>query len=228
MNSKSRSCLTLLFLILCLAQRGVSQEIPNNVREKIDAAIEGAYQAAAGEFPCKLKARGKPGMLHWELVDRCLNDASARVDWDSLARGLENLRRNGPGVAQVGFSAAVEASLTAHAVPYEKVFSVKDDGALLPLTNSLLKFLSPDGLQNVPVYDKSGAKVGNFAGVYSYERTGGLATANTYRLSLFQYTDPNGSVQSASDRLLLDSFGVPWKQAAGSGAFRLTSEKLLR
>jgi hypothetical protein len=223
MKSILRSCLAVSFLLSCLAQRGPAQDVPKEVKAKIDAAIEGAYQSASAAFPCKLKSRGKPSMLHWELVDRCLNDASTRVDWDSLSMELENLRK---GMAQSDFAAAVDASLSEHAVPYEKVFSVKDDGALLPLTNSILKYLSPNGLQNVAVFDKTGKKLGTFSGVYAYERTGGLATANTYRLTLFQYTDSTGNIQSATDRLLLDSFGVPWKEAGSSGSFRLNSEKL--
>jgi len=225
MNTILRICLTIWFLLSCLAQRGGAQDIPKDVKAKIDTAIEGAYQSASAEFPCKLKGRGKPSMLHWELVDRCLNNASARVDWDSLLKALEDLRK---GMAQSDFSAAVDASLSDHAVPYEKVFSVKDDEALLPLTNSVLKYLSPNGLQNVAIFDKAGKKLGTFAGIYAYERTGGLATANTYRLTLFQYTDGTGNIQSATDRLLLDSFGVLWKEAVSSGSFRLNSEKLPR
>ncbi len=166
-------------------------------------------------------------MLHWELVDRCLNDASARVDWDSLSKDLQSLRKNGRGVAEGDFAAAVDASLSAHAVPYEKVFLVKNEEALLPLTNSVLKYLSTNGLQNGAVFDKTGKRLGSFSGVYDYERTGGLATANMYRLTVFQYTDTNGNIQSATDKLLLDSYGVPWKEAGSSGAFRLNAEKLL-
>ena len=54
----------------------------------------------------------------------------------------------------------------------------------------------------------------------------GLASANMFRLVLFQYTDRDGQVQSSTERLLLDSFGVPWKDARSRKGFRLTMEKL--
>jgi hypothetical protein len=76
------------------------------------------------------------------------------------------------------------------------------------------------------VTDKYGTDVGTFAGTYAYERTGGLATANTYRLVLFQYRDRNGNIQTAADKLLLDSFGVPWKSAMAQRGFCLPSDRL--
>ena len=207
------------------AQPGPCQDLSGDLKEKINSCIEKAYQAAAAEFPCKLSAGGKPTMLHWEQVDRCLNNASARVDWNSLSAELQSLRTS--GVKENDFWTAVDAALSAHAVPYEKVFSVKNLEAMIPLTNSLLKYLPTEALQDVPVLDKAGTHLGVFFGTYSFERTGALASANTYRLALFQYTDREGNIQSAMDKLLLDSFGVPWKQAAGKGAFRLPPEKLL-
>jgi len=167
-----------------------------------------------------MKTRGKPKMIRWQNVDGCLNDAADRVDWEEFSRDLGNLRTAG-GVSATDLWVAVESSLSAHAIPYDKVFSVKNMDALLPLTNSLLKFLPAESLEGLPVYDKSGARVGAFSGVYSYERTGGLSAANTYRLSFFQYTDLNGNIQSAADRLLLDSFGVPWSGAMHQPGFRL-------
>jgi hypothetical protein len=38
--------------------------------------------------------------------------------------------------------------------------------------------------------------------------------------------DRNGNVQPAADKLLLDSYGVPWRDARAQRGFRLTSEKL--
>jgi hypothetical protein len=115
----------------------------------------------------------------------------------------------------------VEASLSAHALTFDRVFVVKDPETLVPLTNSLLKFLPADSLLNLPVYGKAGTQVGTFMGTYSYERTGGLASANKYSLVLFQYADRNGNVQPAGDKLLLDSFGISWKEAQGQKGFRL-------
>lgn len=227
MVSLLRSLAWSLVALSSLAMPILCQDLPKDMKDKIDAVIAQAYRSAATEFPCKIRTRGKADMLHWEDVDRCLNDAAAKVDWNALAKQLLDLRTSVHGVSQSDFFAAVEASLSAHVLTYDKVFSVKNARARLPLTNSLLKFLPADSLQNLPVFDRTGTQIGLFSGVYSYERSGGLASANTYRLAMFQYTDRNGNVQSASDKLLLDSFGVPWRDAMSQRGYRLTSEKLL-
>jgi hypothetical protein len=203
------------------------QDVPKEIGAGIDAAIAEAYRTAATEFPCKVKTRGKADMLRWEDVDRCLNQAAARVDWGALSKQLQKMQSSVYGISGSGFAAAVEASLSAHSLNYDKVFAVKNGKARLPLTNSVLKFLPADSLQNLPVCDKTGVQVGTFSGTYSRERGGGLSTANMFRLVYFQYADKNGNMQSTSDRLLLDSFGVPWKDAMSQPGYRLTSEKLV-
>ncbi len=201
-------------------------DLPKEARDGIDVAVAEAYAVAAAGFPCKIKRRGKPRMMRWEEVDRCLNDAASRVDWNRLSLRLEGVRASIQGYSLADFAAAVEASLSAGALTFERLFKIEDENILLPLTNSLLKFLPADSLMGLPVSDKFGTQVGTFAGVYSYERTGGLATANRYRLALFQYTDRNGNLQSASEKLLLDSFGVPWEDARPQPGFRLPSDRL--
>ena len=201
-------------------------DLPKDLSDKVDAIIAQAYQAAAAKFPCKIGTGGKADMLHWQAVDRCLSNAVSQVDWDELNKQLQDLRASATGPSRDEFVAAVEAALSAHALTFDKVFRVKDEHARLPLTNSVLKYLPADSLQSFPVFDKEGTQVGSFSGVYSYERSGGLASANTYRLALFQYTDLHGNVQTASDKLLLDSYGVPWKPAMKQPGFRLTSERL--
>ncbi len=201
-------------------------DLPKDVNEKLDAIIAQAYKTAAKKFPCRIRAGGKAHMLHWQAVDRCLSDAVAAVDWDSLNKQLLDLRTSATSVSRDEFSAAVESALSAHALTFEQVFRVGNENARIPLTNSVLKYLSADSLQDFPVFDREGTLVGSFTGVYSYERSGGLASANAYKLALFQYKDPNGNVQTASDKLLLDSYGVPWKPAMKQRGFRLTSERL--
>lgn len=203
-----------------------SQDIPTDMRARIDTAIVEAYRTATVEFPCKVKAHGKADMLHWQNVDRCLNQAASRVDWEALSKQLHELQSSVYGVSEGSFAAAVEDSLTAHALSYDKVFSVKDAKARLPLTHSVLKFLPPNSLQNLPVFDNGGVQVGIFSGVFSHERSGGLSTANMYRLFYFQYTDKNGKLRSTSEALLLDSYGVPWSEAVSQPGYRLTSDKL--
>jgi hypothetical protein len=103
---------------------------------------------------------------------------------------------------------------------------VKEAEALLPLSNSLLRFLPEDSLLDLPVYDNSGKRIGTFAGVYSFEKIGEISGARN-RHALFQYKDLKGSIQASPDRLLLDSFGVPWKDALSQSGFRLPSDKLV-
>jgi hypothetical protein len=111
-------------------------------------------------------------------------------------------------------------------LPYEKVFIVKDVRALLPLSNALLKFLPEGSLQDLPVTEKLLKKqVGTFSGIYLFEKSGEVS-GNRNRLVLFQYTDDKGKIHSASERLLLDTFGVPWEEAMSQPGFRLPAEKI--
>lgn len=215
-------------LLLCFSPFGFGQNPSVAVQVQIDDLISGAYQSASIKFPCKLKARGKPKMLRWEDADKCLNNANNRVDWEELSAKLQSIRKS-YGLQAIDLISAIESSLAARAIPYEKIFQVKekDVEALLPLSNSLLKYLPPDSLLDLPVYSKEGDRVGSFSGVYSYERSGGLAMANSFKISLFQYTDQNGRMQAPTGRLLMDSYGVPWKGALKQAGFRLPSDKLI-
>lgn len=215
----------LLFYFLAF---GYGQSSTDAVRTQVDELISEAYQSATIKFPCKLKTRGKPKMLRWEDADKCLNHANDRVDWEELSAKLHAIRES-YGLQAIDMISAIESSLTAQAIPFEKIFRVKekDIEALLPLSNSLLKYLPSDSLMDFPIYSKEGDRVGSFSGVYSYERSGGLAMANSFRISLFQYTDQNGRIQAPTGRLLMDSYGVPWKGALKQPGFRLPSDKLV-
>jgi hypothetical protein len=214
------------YMLLALpAVSAYSQNPSADLKAKIDAVVSEAYQAAAANFPCKLKARGRAKMLRWQDVEKCLNNANDRVDWEALSLELQKIRENGRYQA-TDISSAVESSLSAHAIPYDRVFLVKEKKALLPLSNSLLKFLPADSLMDLPVYDKSGTRMGTFSGVYSFEKVGEISGVKN-RYSLFQYTDLRGRMQAAPDRLLLDSFGVPWEGAISQPGFRLPSDRLL-
>ncbi|MBN2321846.1 MAG: hypothetical protein JXR49_22400 [Acidobacteria bacterium] len=211
------------FVAPCLCQ-----ELTPVYEAKIDTLIVSAYRTAAEEFPCKPKTGGKPRMIRWQDVEKCLNDAEERIDWEEITRQIEALREEG-GFARADFYEAVESSMSAHAIPYDRVFSVKKKDALLPLSNTVLKFLPDESLIDLPVYSKRlKEKIGTFAGSFTYERSGGLSAANTYRLSMFQYKDLRGDLQTPAigDRLLLDSFGIPWEEASKQPGFRLTVYKL--
>jgi hypothetical protein len=228
-NVMNRIAISILFLVLwTIPLPSPGQDLSADVKGKVESIVKDAYQTATAKFPCKVKSGGKPKMLRRQDVDRCLNAASDRVDWDAISVQLQTLRQTSR-ISWAGLIAAVDSSMAAHVLSYDKVFLVKDSKALLPLTNSLLKFLPSESLQNVPVFAKSGEKIGTFSGVYTFERFGELAAANSYKLTIFQYTDSKGNIQSPaeSNRLLLDRYGVPWKDAISQPGFRLTSERLL-
>lgn len=205
---------------------GRSQQLSNDIQQKVDGIVAAAYQAATARFPCKVKTRGKIRMIRWQDADECLNDAANRVDWDAMSGQLVPLRAASSQLPAAEFNDSLAAAFSAHALPYEKVLVVNREDVHLPLTNSVLRFLPPGSFEDVPVIDKAGNPVGTFAGTYFSERTGGVATANTYRLALFQFKDADGNLQSPSARLLLDSYGVPWKEVKSQPGFRLTTEKL--
>ncbi|HTY64714.1 MAG TPA: hypothetical protein VMG30_20870 [Acidobacteriota bacterium] len=206
------------------AAPGFCQGLPENLGQKVDVIIQEAYQSATEIFPCKLKAGGKPKILSWQTAEKCLNNAYERVDWAGISGRLREIKERG-GIESVDFQSAIEASLTAHAVPFNGVFKVEEKDVLLPLSNSVLKFLPVDSLMGLPVTDKTGKKVGSFSGVYTFEKVGEFSGI-MQRHSLFQYTDANGKMQSSSDRLLLDSFGVPWNDAAKQRGFRLPADRI--
>jgi hypothetical protein len=208
-----------------LAVPGFSQDSTPDLHAKVEALVSAAYQSAATKFPCKLKARGKANMLRWQDVEKCLNNAHDRVDWANLSRQLQKIRENGRFQA-ADVSSVVESSLSAQAMSYDKVFRVKEANALLPLSNSMLKFLPDDSLLNLPVFNNSGARVGAFSGRYSFEKVGEISGTRN-RHSLFQYMDLKGNVQSPPDKLLLDSFAVPWKDAIAQPGFRLPADRLI-
>ena len=213
-------------ILLVLSFPVQSQSPSAGAKSQVDAVILKAYQSASHSLPCKVKSGGKPKMMRWQDVGKCLSDAYEDVDWDDISRQIQSVRR------EFGLQAGevldlAEKSLGSHALPFDKVFVVKDTRALLPLSNSLLKFLPENSLQGLPVTDKALKKeVGTFSGLYLFEKAGEIS-GNPSRLVLFQYTDSKGNIHSASQRLLLDSFGVPWKDAMSQPGFRFPSEKIV-
>ena len=163
-------------------------------------------------------------MLDWKSIDKCMERARQRIDWDALASQLKQLRP--ANVPEGEFATAVEDSLSRQALPYNKVFRVKNAEALLPLTNSILKYAPEKALMDQPVFTLKGKQsVGVFAGVFFYERAGVL-TGNNYRLALFQYVDTQGKMQTPADKLLLDSYGVPWNKIEAQPGFRFPVDML--
>jgi len=76
MNCFPEKLATACFLVLLLSEAGRGQAPAQEVKDEVEQAIQSAYQTASAGFPCKLKSKGKPKMLRWEEVDRCLNSAA--------------------------------------------------------------------------------------------------------------------------------------------------------
>jgi hypothetical protein len=225
MRISLKSIILICIFISGFAASGLGQSSSSGLKTEVDTIIAAAYKSASAKFPCKLKAKGKAKMLRWQDVEECVNAAFDRVDWTLISKQLREIREK-ERYASTEMTLAIEDALTAHALPYSEVFLVKEQKALLPLSNSLLKFLPNESLVDLPVYSKSGTKIGVFAGIYRFEKYGAIS-GNKYLRSLFQYTDLKGKMQTPSDKLLLDSFGVPWKDAVSQPGFRLPEDKLI-
>ena len=222
---------TLFFsMSLGVTLTALAQNNRDELKNKVDAIISQAYREAVVKFPCKLKTSGKAKMGRWKDVENCVNPAHDLVDWNVHAEALKTIREE-ERVSREDMAVIVEAALTAQAISYDKVFLVneKEEGnALLPLSNSLLKFLPDNSLADLAVYSKKGDLLGILVGVYSFERSGGLEFLTGYNMVNFQYTDLNGIVQAPGERFLMDLYGVPWRDAWHHLGFRLPSNKLLR
>ena len=204
------------------AQNRISSD---EVKSKIDAVISKAYESASARFPCRLGTSGKAKILEWQSIGKCLDVANDRVDWADISKQLQEIKRDsGFGPAEI--SSLVESSLSAHALPYGKIFIVKNWKALLPLSSSLLKFLPEGSLQDLPVFSNSGERIGTFSGLYSFEKAGELS-GKMEQHRLFQYADSKGELHGSPDKLLLDSFAVSWKDAALQPGFCLPSDKIV-
>jgi hypothetical protein len=225
MHTTARLLLTALLLVCATPVQ--AQISLKELRARIDTIIAEAYQQASSQFPCKIGTIGKIDMAKWQKVDKCLNIAAESVDWEGIVKQFEMLHQSLPGVTIDELEAEIDSSLNAHSLTFEKIFLIKNEKAHLPLTNSLLKFLPPDSLYKLPVVNRTGFKVGEFVGLYSFERAGGLASANMYRLTLFQYADSKGNVMSPSEKLLLDSYGIAWKNAKTQRGFRLPPNRIV-
>jgi hypothetical protein len=216
------ACIILFGFAALLSGQNAAAEL----KAKVDGIVSAAYQSASASFPCKLGAvQDKTKMLSWQDIDKCLNYAYDRVNWEELSLQIRKIRETGRYPA-TEISSAIESSLADHAIPYNKVFRAKETEALLPLSNSLLKFLPANSLTDLPVFSNSGARVGTFSEKYIFEKEGVLS-GTIQRHSLFKYKDPSGNIQSAPDSLLLDSYGVVWKDVQSQPGFQLPPDRLI-
>jgi hypothetical protein len=222
MSARSRFCA--VFIVLLILPALAAGQISKDVTDRMDATVASAYQVAAAKLPCKVSASRKTHMLDWKDVDKCMEQARQRVDWEQFSKLLKELRPS--NVSEGDFASAVENSLTRQALPYNKLFRIKSAEALLPLTNSILKYVPGNSLMDQPVFvPPTKQPIGAFAGVFFYEKSGAI-TGSSYRLALFQYTDPQGQIQTPSDKLLLDSYGVPWAKIESQPGYRFPIDML--
>jgi hypothetical protein len=212
-------------IVAGLAVAAQSQTLPAEAKARVDAVVSAAYESATARFPFRLKADGKPKMLRLREVDKCLNGANDSVDWENVSQKLQQIRKEFRLGSDEIISMA-EYSFSAHAWPFEKVFDVKEDKALLPLSNSLLKFLPEGSLQELTVFTRAGKELGSFAGLYRSDKTAGVSGTRS-PLTLFQYKDSKGDLREPPERLLLDSYGVRWKDAVNQPGFRLPSYRIV-
>ena len=220
-----------LFFLVCLVPAmPVSGQISREaLKEKVDEIVATAYKEASAKFPCRLRTSGRARMGDWRDVENCVNPAHDLVDWEGHVAALRKIREDGR-ISHEDLAAVLETSLTEQTILYDKVFQVRERDAIearLPLSNSLLKFLPENSLTELPVYSKDGELLGSFLEAYPFDRSGGLTILSEYRRMNFQYNDLRGNPQSPTMVFLVDSFGVPWRDARLQPGFRLPSNRLL-
>jgi len=151
----------------------------------------------AVEAPQRLKTRGKPKRARWEKVDEVLADVSRQLE-------------------------SRECEFT-----FRQLFDVREkDQVLFPITNSVLR-LSPDGVfEGLTIFMPEGDALGDFAGRFRYERSGGLQVGKSYSLTIFQYRGADGQLHSSGHDLLLDRFLVRWSEIEGRTAFKASDTEV--
>lgn len=178
--------------------------------------------------PRKIKTRGKPKMARWEDVDATLADAQSKLDIGSLLRELL-----GPALAPgkaipAALQAELDQVLSQYPVSYAQLFVVEDPDVLFPLTNNVLRLGSDGTLDGLQIFDKTGFSLGEYAGKYVFEKSGGLSSgASGYRLTYFQYKDNVGEIRPSGNINLLDTFAVRWGLIKDKPGIVLTTAEVL-
>lgn len=134
-------------------------------------------------LPKKLKTKGKPKVARWADVDRLLNELSEKLQ-------------------------GKECKFT-----FNQIFRIDSKDVFFPLTNSVIRIVPEDTFDGLPVATKEGEPLGEYAGRFRFEKSGGLYARESISLFYFQYKNPQGQMQQAArGQLLFDSFVVPWDQ----------------
>jgi hypothetical protein len=158
----------------------------------------------ADDLPAAIKIKG--GIARWDQVDQVLNrKVLPRVAILARFRREASAGSSPPSNPKTGLREVLKST----SVLFSDLFRISDSD-YFPLTNSVLKFVPEASLQGVGVFEKSGKRLGTFAGKSRYERGGDLYGTRAYSLITFEIETPQGDFQSAGNDNLLDRFVVRW------------------
>ena len=135
-------------------------------------------------LPTKFKTRGPLQRARWEQIDEVLT---------GLRRDLQGIDCE---------------------IKFQEIFRTDREELYIPLTNNLVRLVPEATLKGLPIFDQSGARLGEYENRVSYNRSGGLYRVESYTLFYFQFKDTQGDLQSSGNHLLLDDFLVPWSDLA--------------
>ncbi|MBI1747480.1 MAG: hypothetical protein HYR55_12940 [Acidobacteria bacterium] len=195
--------------------------------EAIEMVAKEASEPLRQATPQKLKTRGKPKVVRWEDLDAALAKLPARVDYPALHSRLREMLSRDTGFSPKSevLSDLIEKTLARQEIPYAALFALNDTD-LMPITNSVLKFLPDEAWKDIAVFNRKGERIGNFVGKFAHEKSGGLAISKSYRIYYFQYRDKNDVNQVATaDYLERDEYCVEWADIKQRPAFTLATLK---
>ncbi len=142
------------------------------------------------KLPVKVKTRGKPKVIKWELVDKTMDSLDKFEGASSLCQ-----------------------------LTFEQIFKTDRDDLYFPLTNTVIR-LAPEGtFDGLKFYTKDEVEQGTFENRVTFERTGGLYARNSYQVYIFQYTTPSGRLMKIGPQLLLDNFVFKWADIKNKVAY---------
>ena len=133
------------------------------------------------KLPKKVGTRGKPRILKWEDVDKTLNKVTKALQGKSCR------------------------------FTFAQLFQNKNDDALFPLTNSVVRIVPESTFEGMMVQTREGAELGEFSGRFRFDRSGGGYATDRYSLVSFQYRDGSGEFRGVGTDLLMDHYGVSWE-----------------
>lgn len=136
----------------------------------------------------KIKAKGKPKTLPFDLVDRRLQAVATRHAELAAVRPAAD-----PPVAPLQLT-------------FAELFAPNRDDCFVALSNTVIRLMPESALAELTIYAPDAQPVGVFSNKYTYSR----AAASRYTLHFFQYTTPEGRLSKTGPDLLLDRFRVRW------------------